>query len=83
MLLFDEKQKGNRMAYKERNLYITYIGKERKRVKSGQNRHKKRETKNSLPQCPEKVRFLRFAFFAFFGGFRFRCFACNLLINIL
>lgn len=30
-------------TYKERNLYITYIGKERKRVKQAAKGHKKRD----------------------------------------
>lgn len=46
MLLLDEKQKGKQKVPIKRKTYIyTYIGKKKKRVKSGQNRHKKRGTK--------------------------------------
>lgn len=38
MLLFDEKQKGNRIAYKEKKLYITYIVKKRKGYKRAQKK---------------------------------------------
>lgn len=34
--------KGNRIAYKEKELYITYIVRKRKRVKTATKRHKKR-----------------------------------------
>ena len=48
---FDERK--TESTYKKKNLYITYIGKKKKRVKSGQNRHKKRGTKKA-PLIPGK-----------------------------